>query len=147
MKTIILVWGAGERGKSEGIKRLAMSFPYESIIRSWENDDYDSYIIGTVKDYEGKDRIVGIENQGDPGSCQKRWILECVKHDCEVIVAASRSYGQTVNDVYRIASDNNYEVVEVTTFYHRGGPVLPNHLDLRDAFANSMRELILDCLK
>ena len=72
MKTMILVWGSSERGKSQSIKRLAMALPFSSYIRPWHNDDYDSYVIGTIKDKEGNDHIVGVENQGDPGSCQKQ---------------------------------------------------------------------------
>ena len=90
MKTMILVWGASERGKSQSIKRLAQTFPFDSIIRPWKGDDYDSYVIGTVKDGEGKERIVGIENQGDPNSNQEEWVKACIDANCDVIVAACR---------------------------------------------------------
>lgn len=146
MKTMILVWGASKRGKSESIKRLAMTMPFSSIISPWNNDDYDSYVIGTVKDKDGKEHIVGIENQGDPGSNQKDWIEKCIAADSEVIVAASRSYGQTVTDAYQLACDNGYEVVEVTTHFHRGGPKLPNGIDLRNAFAENMMNIIMKFL-
>lgn len=146
MKTMLLVWGASKRGKSESIKRLAMTMPFSSIISPWNNDDYDSYVIGTVKDKDGKEHVVGIENQGDPGSKQKEWIKNCIDASSEVIVAASRSYGQTVTDAYQLAHDNGYEVVEVTTHFHRGGPKLPNGIDLRDAFAENMMNLIMKFL-
>ena len=146
MKTMILVWVASKRGKSESIKRLAMMMPFSSLIKAWENDDYDSFVIGTVKDKDGKEHIVGIENQGDPGSSQKTWIEACIAADSEVIVAASRSYGQTVEDAYQLAHDNGYEVIEVTTHFHKGGPKLPNRIDLRDAFAENMMNLIMKCL-
>lgn len=42
MKAMILVWGSAERGKSQSIKRLAMTLPFSSIIRPWNADDYDS---------------------------------------------------------------------------------------------------------
>ncbi len=146
MKTMILVKGSSQRGKSQSIKRLATTFPFTSIIRPWTNGDYDSYVIGTLKDSEGGDRIVGMESLGDPGSCQKLWIEECVNAGCEVIVAASRSYGQTVDDAYNLASANGYEVVEVSTYFHNGSPILPNGIDLRDAFAENMRCLMMNCL-
>ena len=84
-----------------------------------------------------------MESLGDPGSCQKLWIEECVNAGCEVIVAASRSYGQTVDDAYGLASANGYEVVEVTTHFHYDDPILPNGVDLRDAFAQNMMNLIM----
>lgn len=147
MKTMILVWGSSKRGKSQSIKRLATTFSFTFIIKPWTNDDYDSYVIGTIKDNEGRDRIIGLESLGDPGSCQKLWIEECVNAGCEVIVAASRCYGQTYNDAYDLARSNGYEVIELTTYFHNGGPKLPNGVDLRDAFAENMRILIMKCLK
>ncbi|MBQ3739891.1 MAG: hypothetical protein II856_01655 [Bacteroidales bacterium] len=147
MKSMILVKGSSKRGKSQSIKRLATTFPFSSIIRPWTGNDYDSYMIGTVLDEKGEERIVGMESLGDPGSCQKQWIEECINSGCEVVVAASRSYGQTVGDAYALAMANGYEVIEVSTYFHVGGPKFPNGLDLRDAFAENMRSLIMKCLK
>lgn len=147
MKTMILVWGSAERGKSQSIKRLAMSLPFSSIIRPWNADDYDSYVIGTIKDNDGNERIVGLESQGDPYSNQKEWIEACVSANCEVIVAASRSYGQTVRNARDAARDNGYEIIEVTTLFHDGGPMLDNGTDLRDVFAENMQHLIMKCLE
>lgn len=146
MKTMILVKGSSQRGKSQSIKRLATTFPFTSIIRPWSGDDYDSYVIGTIKDSDGRDRIVGMESIGDPGSCQKQWIEECINAGCEVVVAASRSYGQTVDDACGLTGANGYEVVEVSTYFHVGGPKLPNGVDLRDAFAENMKNLIIKLL-
>ena len=143
---MILVWGSSERGKSQSIKKLAMAMPFTSIIKSWDNNNYDSFIIGTVKDKHGKDRIVGIENQGDPNSNQKAWIQACINVGCEVIVAASRSYGKTRDDAYQLARDNGYEVIEATTLFHVGGPILPNKVDLRELFAKNMIEVMMECL-
>ncbi len=146
MKSMILVKGSSKRGKSQSIKSLATTFPFSSIIRPWTGNDYDSYIIGTVLDDKWEERIVGMESFGDPGSSQKQWIEECINSGCEVIVAASRCYGQTYNDAYDLARANGYDVVEVTTLFHYGNPVLPNGVDLRDAFAENMRSLIMKCL-
>lgn len=147
MRTMILVWGSAERGKSQSIKRLASTLPFSSIIHPWNGDDYDSYVIGTIKDKNGIDRIVGLENQGDPKSNQKEWIEACVNANCEVIVAASRSYGQTVRNARDIVCDNGYEIIEVTTLFHDGGPTLDNGTDLRVVFAESMKCLIMRCLE
>ena len=55
MKVLIIVWGTSNRGKSQSLKQLALSFPFSSIIRPWDSDNYDSYVIGAVKDSGGKD--------------------------------------------------------------------------------------------
>lgn len=146
MKTIILVWGSKERGKSQSIKRLANRLPFNTIIKPWSGDDYDSYVIGTVKDGKEKEKIVGIESLGDPGSCQKIWIEACINAGCEVIVAASRCYGQTKTDAYDLARANGYEVIEVTTYFNVDGPLLSNGTDLRYTFADNMISLIMKCL-
>ncbi len=36
MKVLIIVWGTSNRGKSQSIKQLALSFPFSSIIRPWD---------------------------------------------------------------------------------------------------------------
>ena len=107
----------------------------------------DSYIIGTALDEKGEERIVGMESLGDPWSCQKQWIEECINSGCEVVVAASRSYGQTVDDACGLAGSSGYEVIEVSTYIHVGSPKLLNGVDLRDAFAENMISLIRKCLK
>lgn len=147
MKTMILVWGASERGKSQSIKRLAQTFPFETIIRPWHDDDYDSYVIGTVKDQDRRERIVGIENQGDPNSQQEKWVKACIDANCDVIVAACRSYGKTKEDAYQLGRDSGYYVVEASTLFHEDGPTLPNGVDLRDVFAEKMTQVIMRCLK
>lgn len=147
MKTMILVKGTSERGKSQSIKRLTQIFPFGAIIRPWQGDDYDSFVIGTVKDEAGKKRIVGIENQGDPNYHQKEWIQACIDANCDVIVAACRSYGKTKTDAYQMGHDNGYSVVETSTLFHEDGPILPNGIDLRDVFAEKMTQVIMRCLK
>lgn len=147
MKTIILVWGSSARGKSQSIKRLAKSLPFCSVIKPWNADDYDSYMIGTIKNNQGNEKIVGLESQGYPYSNQKDWIEACVNANCEIIVAASRTYGQTYRNVYNIAKENNYDVIEVTTLFHEGGPEMTNGVDLRDAFAENITHLIMKCLE
>ncbi len=147
MKTMILVWGSAERGKSQSIKRLAKTLPFCSIIRPWNADDYDSYVIGIIKDKDGNERIVGLESQGDPYSNQKEWIEACVSANCEVIVAASRSYGQTVRNAREAARDNGYEIIEVTTLFHNGGSILDNGIDLSYVFAENLKLLIMKCLE
>ena len=146
VKILILVWGVSDRGKSQSIKRLAMTMPFTSVIKPWHNDDYDSYVIGTIKDNQGNDRIVGIESQGDPNSNQKDWIEACINANSEIIVAACRSYGNTKDDAYGLAHNNGYEVIEVTTLFHETNPQLMNGVDLRDVFAENTINLIMKCM-
>lgn len=149
MKVLILVWGSANRGKTQSIRELASSFKYDPIFHEWDKNSNDSYVIGTIKDKEHKDRIIGIESLGDPiyEETQVEWISECVKKGCEVIVAASRSYGVTYNNAVGIAYDNGYEVIELTTYYHEGGPILSNRLDLNKTLARNLKGLVMKCLE
>lgn len=149
MKTMILTWGSANRGKSQSLKELAslLSRSFSSAIQNWQDDDYDSYVIGGILDNEGKERIVGVVSLGDPGSGHMTWVDDCVKKNCEVIVAACRSYGATYGDALKVARENGYEVIEATTLFHEGGPELPNGVDLRVVFAENMRHLIMECLR
>lgn len=63
-----------------------------------------------------------------------------------MIAAVSRSYRQTVRNARDVARDNDYEIIEATTLYHDGGPMLENGTDLRDVFADNMKHLIMKCL-
>lgn len=147
MKTIILTWGSANRGKSQSLKNLAVSLPFSSVIKNWHDDDYDSYVIGGILDNDGKEKMVGVVSLGDPGSIHMTWINDCVKNDCEVIVAACRSYGATYDNAKRVARENDYVAIEATTLFHDGGPELPNGIDLRVVFAENMRHLIMECLR
>ena len=144
---MILTWGGANRGKSQSLKRLALSIPFASILKPWRSDAYDSYVIGTVIDRDEKERRVGVVSLGDPGSCHLDWINECSNYNCDVIVAACRSYGATYGNAYDIAQDNGYEVIEVTTLFHKGGSALPNGVDLKDVFSENLKYLIMECLK
>ena len=123
-----------------------MTFPFDAIIKPWKDDDYDSYVLGTVKNGHGEERTVGIENQGDPNSQQEEWVKACIDAGCDVIVATCRSYGKTKDDVYKLGRVYGYYVVEASTLFHDNGPTLPNGIDLRDVFAEKMTQVIMRCL-
>lgn len=68
MKAMILVWGSSERGKSQSIKSVAKAMPFVSYISPWHDDDYDSYVIGTVKEGTG-DRHPSQSRDRGTGQC------------------------------------------------------------------------------
>ena len=46
---------------------------------------------------------IGCMSTGDPGSSQKESLEKLLKEDCDIVVAASRSYGKTVEDADELA--------------------------------------------
>lgn len=152
MKTMIVVWVSKDRGKTHGIKAAAFSFPFTSFVHRWKVEEngeyaYDSYVIGHYTTETGRDTIVGMESLGDPGSEQGEWIQKCIDAECEVIVCACRTWGNTRDYVNNAAKNNGYELIEVTTPYHEGDIILNNGTDLSAVFANFVNELIVSCLK
>lgn len=54
---------------------------------------------------------------------------------------------KTMIDAKQLAKNNGYEMVQVTTLYHEGGPKLPNGTDLREVFAENIVNLVMKCLE
>lgn len=113
-KTVIANWGIAKQGKSTTIKRLTqlILLNYPHAITSITQIDYSKDIkliisIGSA--------VIGIESTGDPDSRLKSSIDEFVLLGCNIIICATRTSGQTVNDV----SDLNklgYEIIWVTNY-------------------------------
>ena len=152
MKTIIEIWGGAKTGKSQGIKAAALSYPFVSLIHPWGKDEYgeywyDNYIIGHYTTEDGRDVIVGLENQGDPDSCQEEWIEACIHEECEIIVCACRSRGDTRKFVRETAAKKGYQLVEITTPFHFNGEKnMPNGLKLVDFFSEYLNDLVKKCI-
>ena len=113
-KTVIANWGIAKQGKSKTIKSLTqlifLNFP--NAISSIPHVDYSKDIKLIIRIGSA---VIGIESTGDPDSRLKSSIDEFVLLDCNIIICATRTSGQTVNDV----SDLNklgYEIIWVTNY-------------------------------
>ena len=112
-KYIIVNWGAAGIGKTPSLRKvfdiLASKYPH-TILRS--NNDIKAIItIGNCK--------VGIETQGDP----KPYLvtpqsMEDFRNErCKIVVAASRTSGDTWNAVYEMETKYGYQLFEA--HHHR----------------------------
>jgi hypothetical protein len=54
---------------------------------------------------------------GDPGSSQKESLEKLLKEDCDIVVAASRSYGKTVEDADELAKQYNYDFIRISLLF------------------------------
>jgi hypothetical protein len=116
-KTIIALYGRANEGKSSTIKRVVSIFEshYRNATINYlqQGDDVLLTIqIGLVK--------IGIESQGDPGSrmlfnhtVEKLVTIE----KCDIIVCATRTDGNTVKEVDRVADLNNYHTIWKSSYY------------------------------
>jgi hypothetical protein len=109
MKKVIALRGVGGKGKSTTIGKayelLTGKYPNASVERApgrWGIDVKVVVTIGEVK--------IGIESRGDPGPALPESLDEYVEINCEIIVCATRSYGDTVIAVQNLKA-HGYGVV------------------------------------
>ena len=136
MKTIIAVWGTAAIGKSSMIKTI---FEKLNVIGSFEEfiSDGDIKAIGN---YNGK--LIGIESQGDPYSRQGKSLGEFANRNCDIIICASRTKGETVNNIIRISESFNYEVIWTSSFSGGNRGIMSNEVDLNNEFSTAIINLI-----
>lgn len=116
-KTLIVVWNAANRGKTETLKKLSklISDQYIDQIdhmdyqKSENNNDFEMYF--TIK---GKK--IGIVSEGDPktGLGGKLYALE--KAGCELMVCTSRTKGETVLDIEKFSKEKKVNLIWSQTY-------------------------------
>lgn len=103
-KMVISNWGGRERGKSSSVKNV-----YALL-----NKKYPSTVLINNGDIKAKvqigDVLVGIESQGDPKSRQGASLMDFLKMGCDIIVCASRSYGETCENIKELKK-HGFQVV------------------------------------
>jgi UDP-glucose 6-dehydrogenase len=98
MKKVFAVRGKGNSGKTTSILMA-----YKKILKKYSGAKiifYKEYLkeITAVIDIGGI--VIGFETQGDPNSRLNASLkLFLNKHECDIIICATRSYGQTVKYV------------------------------------------------
>lgn len=136
-KTIIGIYGPSGQGKSSTIKRVCQlilaNFPAASHNPITIDYSVDIFVVITI----GK-VTVGIESQGDPNSRLAESLKEFVNQNCDLIVCATRTSGQTVHAVEKMYSKHGYENIWVTNYRSN-----QKHQDkLNDLSAQHIIELI-----
>lgn len=119
MKTILSVWNTAGKGKSQTIRELARlllaSYPaYVSIdpITISIPPDRDFLIVVEVDGIR-----VGIASQGDPGTGLERKLRKLAdEFNCDIIVCATRTRGESVKIVDRVANDYDYNTIWISTY-------------------------------
>lgn len=152
METVIILKGAGQRGKTQTLKILinnlitvkGATIVYPKDGTNEKKPDY--FVILDLPDY-GK---VGVITYGDPG-CEQSVndaLAKCVKHDCRAVIGASRTReSNTHPTVYSILWDfgrlHNAKTVETTTivsYSNCGRPV--DTRDLNAICADNLESLL-----
>ncbi|NEM99456.1 hypothetical protein [Pontibacter burrus] len=119
MKTILSVWNSGGKGKSGTIRELARillaNYPGYIPVKPLTINipsDIDFLIVIEIDGIR-----VGIVSQGDPGTGLDRKLKELAdEHNCDIIICATRTRGETVKIVDRIAKSRGYDTIRTSTY-------------------------------
>jgi len=134
-KTIIALQGRANIGKTDTIKKfrniLKQTFPnfHERLFI----DDFDIKTIIEIT-YEDEKVKVGIESQGDPYSrLTSENLNDFTSADCNIIICACRTSGRTVNVIRKVANNNNYNQIFISTYVSNNkheilNPLMAQHL-------------------
>ncbi len=138
-KTIIVVKGTKKQGKTESITTLF------SIL---ENEGHKTFectttqntkeTVGTIMYHSTK---IGFCSIGDPNSSQKDNLEKLIfEENCDIIITASRTRGETVNNIANLAKVNNYTIIWTSNYTCDIRQELQSKLNM--LFAKSLVQLI-----
>ena len=134
-KIIICVCGRHDIGKTQTNNEVwdKLDCPKEKLDIRCGGREFKGY--GHCKGIK-----VGVETFGDPDSLQRKWLEDLAKDDYNIIVAASRTYGETVDNVKDIAQQYDYKIIWFTPLWTDEQRV--DWKDLKDFSADTIIELI-----
>jgi hypothetical protein len=109
MKTVIALSGPPDTGKSATVKKvyelLKAKHPNAPVTHEIVNHD-----VRAIINING--HSIGIESQGDPGSRIFTSISLFAREECEFIVCATRTRGQTVEVIENLKSQYNIKWIQ-----------------------------------
>lgn len=134
MKTLIVVFGWENQGKSSAIKAVAQRWGVKIAPNCW--DVFDSK------------NGVGFVGEGDPGSKQKLMIEELIQRGCEVVVCASRTRGNTTYNISNLATQYGYRVIWTSNYSVDQGSLISMNLpaDIGEAQCVQKNDLFADAM-
>ncbi len=119
MKTIIAVWHASNKGKSDTLREFA-----NLLLKT-----YPKYIpifpiptsVSKTKDFrlvvEINGKIIGIESQGDPKTKLKNRLIDLADNfHCEIILCTSRTRGETIKAVDNLYNTRRFKTIWTSTY-------------------------------
>lgn len=141
-KTIITIWGNADTGKSSTIKNVYALFKekYKNMSILYEVPKSTFDITNIIKINEVK---IGIESQGDPNSNLFTSLKLFHDEKCELIICATRTKGNTVNEVMKYERQFGYDVIWLSNLFSSQKEIK----DLNNRSAELIQTLICDILK
>ena len=137
MKTIISIFGTEDTGKTSVIKNIFYKLNQDN---TFNNVDLAPNEVKAIGMYNNK--LIGIESVGDPDSRQGKSLQEFVDKGCEIIICASRTKGETKENVDNIVKNHNYQLIRTSNFFGGIKGMLNNQIDLNTEFSIAILKLI-----
>lgn len=138
-KTVIANYGAGDRGKSSSLVLV-----YQKIVQKYPNIkiiDKDTRW-GEIKAiFEINGLKIAIESQGDPDSRIHASLEEFLNINCDVIICACRTKGETTNAVGEMEGKFGYRLIWAQNIYCES---ISNHVN--NIYAESIVTLFDDII-
>lgn len=106
-KTIICLSAPANTGKTTTIWKL-----YELL--GGKNREYYPEVEDSIR---YRNHTIGCMSTGDPGSSQKESLEKLLKAGCDIVVAASRSYGKTVENAEELAKQFDYDFIRISLIF------------------------------
>lgn len=141
-RTIIAIWGNADTGKSSTIKNVyeLIKKNHKSVTVLYEGPKSTFDITKIIKINEVK---IGIESQGDPNSNLFSSLKLFYDEKCEIIICATRTKGNTVNEVMKYERQFKYDVIWLSNLFSSQKEI--KYLNNRSA--EFIYTLILDILR
>jgi hypothetical protein len=122
-RTIIAVWHTADMGKTETLRAFANlllnTFPLIESIRpvpAFVPPSGDFILVVRINGV-----VIGITSQGDPGTdLENRLINLADNRECDIILCSTRTRGETVTAVDRVARSRNYRTIWTSTYQIEG---------------------------
>ena len=143
MKKLLCVWGASNYGKTTAIIEFdkMLNCNFQGKIKNdytLGNPPDDICRIYTIK-HNQQTYTIGIESQGDPNSRQQASLDLFLQNNCDIIVCASRTRGETVYTIENFCSDNQYDSFWISTLYS-----VPMYNSYKDQMKKRTGQIIFD---
>ncbi|KAF2517517.1 hypothetical protein E0W68_11145 [Flavobacterium salilacus subsp. salilacus] len=118
-KTILAVWNAGAKGKSNTLRAFAnlllRTYPSYNPIFPIPMKVHAIDDIRVVVEINGV--IIGVESQGDPNTHLQDRLTDLAKnYKCDIILCTTRTRGETVHAVYHVANVWGYQTILTSTY-------------------------------
>lgn len=133
-KVIICLYAPANKGKTSTIRKVYELLGGKKEVLESSYEISDVVMRGNIK--------IGCESLGDPDSDQKEWLEDLLKKQCDIIVTASRTKGDTVGNVDVLAEQYEYSIKWISPIY--GYEIEKD--DILDIFHQANAEVVISLI-